>query len=347
MVITYHYRLKNPKRLAEKARAVNYVWNYCGDVQNQTRRRRRRWLSGFDLCKLVAGSGTELQLGSDVFQAVCMQFAKSRDKIKHRPRWRKSSESKRSLGWIPFQAGRAIKVGPGFVTFMKVRYPVWMDRPVAGRILCGSFSEDSRGRWYINLQCEVAEVTAPVGAEEIGIDLGLKDFAALSTGEKIENPRHYQREEVALAKAQRAGRKTRAQALHAKIKNRRKHDLHVASVRLIRRSKTVFVGNVNAAGLAKTRFAKSVLDAGWSIFRDMLRYKAIRHGVRFAVVDEKYSTQTCSVCKARSGPKGLKGLGVREWKCSCGVNHDRDVNAARNILFSGQSVGPQQTGSLS
>lgn len=79
--------------------------------------------------------------------------------------------------------------------------------------------------------------------------------------------------------------------------------------------------------------AKAVSDAGWSSFRNMLRYKAIGHGAEYVEADERYTTQTCSACGARSGPKGRKGLDVREWDCSeCGTVHDRDVNAAINIL---------------
>jgi putative transposase len=95
--------------------------------------------------------------------------------------------------------------------------------------------------------------------------------------------------------------------------------------------------------LVKTRMAKSVLDAGWATFKHMLRYKsAIRRGA-FVEVSERWSTQTCSDCGVVGGPKGLEGLGVRRWVCECGVSHDRDVNAARNILASGRSVVLQGT----
>jgi transposase len=91
---------------------------------------------------------------------------------------------------------------------------------------------------------------------------------------------------------------------------------------------------VNAAGLAKTRLAKSVLDAGWSSFRSMLRYKAIAHGAWYEEVNESFSTRLCSSCHAKTGPKGIAELGIRSWVCAeCGVAHDRDINSAQNILF--------------
>jgi transposase len=100
---------------------------------------------------------------------------------------------------------------------------------------------------------------------------------------------------------------------------------------------TLFVGNVSASALVKTPQAKSVLDAGWSAFRTMLRYKCDFAGVTFAEVNEAFSTQTCSACSSRSGPKGIAGLGIRGWTCGdCGTVHDRDVNVAKNILAAGR-----------
>jgi len=139
------------------------------------------------------------------------------------------------------------------------------------------------------------------------------------------------------AVAQRAGKKDRVRAIHAKIANRRKDSLHQFSTRLVRAYDTIFVGNVNASALAKTPHAKSVLDAGWSAFRTMLRYKCDFAGATFAEVNEAFSTQTCSACDSRSGPKGIAGLGIREWTCGeCGTIHDRNINAAKYILAAGR-----------
>ena len=116
------------------------------------------------------------------------------------------------------------------------------------------------------------------------------------------------------------------------IAHRRKDFLHKLSTSQARRCAAVFVGDVDAKALAQTRMAKSVLDAGWSAYRTMLKYKCDDAGVWFKEVDERFSTQECSVCHAHTGPKGREGLSVRAWTCSgCGTEHDRDVNAARNI----------------
>jgi IS605 OrfB family transposase len=123
--------------------------------------------------------------------------------------------------------------------------------------------------------------------------------------------------------------------------NRRRDFHHKLSNRLVREFDYVAVGNVNAAGLARTSMAKSVLDAGWSSFRHMLKYKSIATGAWYEEVDERLTSQTCSNCGALpdSRPNGIAGLGIREWTCSdCGVVHDRDLNAAKNILRRGRAT---------
>ena len=183
----------------------------------------------------------------------------------------------------------------------------------------------------------VVEVAAPEPRpvhRGIGIDLGLKDFAALSTGEKIENPRYLRRLADKLAIAQRAGKKRQTTNLCARISHARRDFHHKISMRIVREFDYIAVGNVNAAGLAKTRLAKSVLDAGWSSFRGMLRYKATAHGAWYEEVNESFSSRVCSSCAAKTGPKGIAELGIRSWVCAeCGVSHDRDINSAQNILF--------------
>jgi IS605 OrfB family transposase len=172
---------------------------------------------------------------------------------------------------------------------------------------------------------------------DVGIDLELEDSVATSDGEKVSAPQFYRGLEPKLAIAQRAGKKHRVRAIRAKIANRRRDSLHQFSTRLVRAYDIIFAGNVSAAALVKTPHAKSVHDAGWSAFRTMLGYKCDFAGATFAEVNEAFSTQTCSVCDSRSGPKGIAGLGIRVWTCSeCGTVHDRNVNAARIILAAGR-----------
>jgi putative transposase len=332
MILTYRYRIKDAttgKHLDRLGRAVNRVWNYCGEIHEASRRHNKRWPSGFDMVKLTTGSGALLGLHSDTVQAVAKQFVSSRNLHRKRPHWR----GKKALGWVPFAAARAIKMDGDAVIHLKRRYRFWDSRPVAGEIRAGSFAQDARRHWYLNLQVEVG-TDEHCGPGEVGIDLGLKTLAALSDGSKIENLRHYRKYERALGKAQRARNKGRAKAIHAKIVNARRHHLHEQSTRLVRNNSLIVVGDVNAKKMTQTRMAKSVLDASWSGFRSMLHYKAIRHGAMFVEVKERGSSVTCSACGARSGPKGIAELRVREWVCyGCGVLHDRDTNAAVNLFL--------------
>ena len=136
--------------------------------------------------------------------------------------------------------------------------------------------------------------------------------------------------------AQRAKKKDRVKAIHAKISNRRKDFLHKLSTGLVQNYGVIVVGNVSSSKLVKTKLAKSVLDAGWSTFKTQLMYKSHWAATVFKEVNESYSTQDCSACGARTGPKGIECLGVASWTCSCcGVHHDRNRNAARNIVVKG------------
>lgn len=341
VILTYRYRVKDAhtaKHLAAHARAVNYVWNYLCETQRHAMKWRRKWPTAFDFKKLCSHSSTELNLPSMAIEAICDSFVASRDRIKRCPRFR---SHKKSLGWVPFRrVWETTKLGDGYAIFRNRKYRLWMHRLPEGALKDGSFACDARGRWYLNIQLE--RMTAKdCGKKIVGIDLGLKDFAALSDGTKIENPRHFRRLEETLAVAQRAGNKKRALAIHAKIANRRKDDLHKLSANLIRQHEAIFVGDVKSAQLKQTNMGKSISDASWSTFRRMLRYKAIAHGAFFAEVDERYSSQTCSACGSISGPKGRKGLRVRQFECAdCGAVHDRDHNAAINILIAGAALRP-------
>lgn len=273
------------------------------------------------------GVGAELGIHQQTVQEVCRQFAQSRDKNRGAPGFRSSFGSKRALGWIPFTSQSRQTKGNS-ATYLGKRYRFWEGhRILPDNAKGGSFVEDAQGRWYVCFQVEVEE--RPVGKGEVGIDLGLKSFAALSDGRVIDAQRVYRRYEARLAIAQRAGNKRRAKAIHAKIKNCRKDFLHKLSTDLAARYAIIAVGNVNSKQLAKTSMAKSVLDAGWSAFRSMLKYKS----AGYIEVDERFTTQSCSECGSIAGPKGRAGLNERRWTCDgCGESHDRDVNSAVNIL---------------
>lgn len=349
MILTYKFRIKDSnsrKRLERHARAVNFVWNYCCEVQRKAESNWRagmvaRWPSHFTLTKLTVGTGRDLGIGSDSVGEICRVFADARSINKRHPKFRASGGAKRSLGWIPFR-GRSISAADGKVTWYGQAMRFWQSRQLGGPIKTGAFVQDARGRWYVTFQCEVEEDRAP-GVGVIGIDLGLKHFATMSDGTTVPARQHYREYETALGVAQRARNKRRVAAIQAKIANCRRHHLHELSDKIVRANKTIVVGNVNAAKLKRTKMAKSVSDAGWTMFRNQLAYKARRHQAVFIEADERFTSQTCSCCGTipRSSPKGMGALGVRRWECSdCGASHDRDQNAALNILRIGLECQP-------
>lgn len=349
MILTLKFRIKDAntdKYFRQYAWACNQVWNFCVETQREADRRRSGnknlcWPSAFDLIKLCTGSAAELGLHSDTVQTICRQFVASRDMHKRCPRFRASGGPKRSLGWIPF-ISRAVRVDNAQVTYLKRKFRFWKSREIEGTIKAGSFVEDARGRWYVCFQCDVAQ-DRPTGTGEIGIDLGLKTLATCSDGTVVPALRHYRQYEAALAVAQRARNKQRIRAIHAKIANARRHHLHEWSTKLTRDNRLIVVGNVSPSKLAKTKMAKSIFDASWAMLRNQLRYKASRHGARYVEADERWTSRTCSCCGAipDSSPKGLSALGIRRWTCSgCGQSHDRDVNAAKNILRVGTERRP-------
>ena len=210
-------------------------------------------------------------------------------------------------------------------------------------------TKDSSGRYFLSFVVDTKPDILPEAETETGIDLGLSAFAVLSDGTKISTPRFLRRAEKKLKRLQRElsrkqkGSKNRAKARikvarqHARVADRRRDFHHKASTQIIRDNQAVYVENLAVSGLARTRLAKSVHDAGWSAFVRMLEYKAAKHGRTFTRVDRAFpSSQVCSGCGFRDGPKPLH---VRQWTCgACGTVHDRDHNAARNILVEGRRI---------
>ena len=332
---------KHANVLTVMARQVNQVFNFCNETSCRAIRERHQWLSGYDLQKLTNGfSKCEgVLIGSPTVQQVCEDYAKARRQFrKAKLRWRVSNpqSSKYSLGWIPFKA-RALQYKAGQIQFAGQKFSLWDSYGLTDyELRAGSFSQDTRGRWYLNVVVKV-QAQPSAGTAAVGIDLGLKECATVSTGDKLEG-RWYRSHEKALGIAQRAKKKKRVKAIHAQIKNQRKDALHQFSTQLVKNNAAIFVGDVASAKLVKTKMAKSTLAAGWSMLKTMLEYKSHQAGIVFEVVNESYTTQTCSCCGVipASSPKGRAGLRIREWVCStCATVHDRDVNAAKNILAAG------------
>jgi putative transposase len=198
----------------------------------------------------------------------------------------------------------------------------------------GCFAQDAVGDWYLCLPVQSSAVAPVPTREAVGIDLGLKDTAATSDGEKLVAGHFYRKIESKVAQAQRRGHRRQAKRLNRRAARRRKDALHQFSRTLVDAYQTIVIGDVSSVKLAKTRMAKSVHDAGWGMLKTFLHYKGQQAGRNVSIVNERNTTRTCSNCWALTGPAGLDMLAVRTWICSkCGVTHDRDVNAAKVILF--------------
>jgi putative transposase len=207
------------------------------------------------------------------------------------------------------------------------------------------------GRWYVTFTVGAAEPEPlPEAGHAAGVDLGVKDFAVTSNGERIANPRHLERRARNLARYQRRsarcqkGSANRAKArakvarAHRKVRDARQDFLHRASTRLVRDNDIIVIEDLNVAGMIRNRrLARAISDCGWGEFRRQLEYKCQRYGRDLVVIDRWYpSSKTCSACGHLLAELRLS---VRHWTCpACRARHDRDINAARNILAAGLAV---------
>jgi len=320
---------------------VNTVWNWANEISSKAARPfagKPRWLSGFDLNNLSAGA-TECfaHIGADTIQRVNGEYALKRRQFKRlRLRWRVSRGARRSLGWVPFKAASLKRRGRA-VRFCGKTCRVFEPERLEGlKWRQGCFAQDAVGDWWLCLPvlASIEPSVAPRAA--VGIDLGLKDIAVTSDGERLDAGRFYRGIEAAIAQAQRLGHKRQAKRLHRRAANRRRDALHKFSRKMVDQYQNIVVGDVSSSQLTQTRMAKAVLDAGWRLLRTQLQYKGEHAGRSVTIVSERFTSRVCSQCGSLSGPQGLRQLVVRKWKCSvCGAEHDRDVNAARNILTAG------------
>ncbi|GAA4511801.1 RNA-guided endonuclease TnpB family protein [Actinoallomurus oryzae] len=267
------------------------------------------------------------------------------------PRFKAKKKSRKSAEYT----ASGLRFREGTLTLAKMAEPlgiVW-SRPLPQGVKPSTVtvSQDSAGRWFVSLLCEDPGIQPfPVNGNAVGVDAGLEHLLTLSTGEKVTNPRHERRDRARLARAQRAlSRKAkgdgsnRAKArrkvarVHARIVDRRRDGLHKLTTRLVRENQTIVIEDLTVRNLLKNgHLARAISDAAWSEFRSMLEYKARWYGREVIVVDRWFpSSKLCSACGTVADTMPLN---VRMWTCGCGATHDRDVNAAKNILAAGPAV---------
>ena len=322
---------------------VNEVFNYCNETTYKAATRtdiKQKWMSGFDLCYLTAGATKYFgRIGADTVQSICVHYAQKRQAARRaKLRWRVSRGARRSLGWVPFKAASLKRKGACLRFAGKCVRVFERERLDGIKWQAGCFAQDAVGDWWLCLPVNMQAEQNIAPQEAVGIDLGLMDIAVSSDGERLQAGRWTERYAQKLASAQRRGHQRQAKRIHRKAARCRADALHNFSRRIVDQYQSIIVGDVSSLKLVKTCMARSVLDSGWGMLKGFLEYKSQQAARSFEVTNERNTSVTCSACGALTGPRGVNGLIVRSWICGgCGESHDRDVNAARNILIGSRS----------
>ncbi|GLZ11672.1 transposase [Actinomadura sp. NBRC 104425] len=335
-------RLVYNKALEERTRAYTLEGRRVSYVE--TSAMLTAWKRTEELAFLNEVSSVPLQQALRHLQAAFANFFAKRAKhptFKSRKKSRASAEYTRS----------AFRWRDGHLYLAKMDGPlniVWSrPLPEGAQPSTVTVSRDAAGRWFVSLLVEEKiRPLAPVD-HSVGVDAGITALVTLSTGERIVNPKHERRDRRRLAKAQRAlarkekGSNNRAKArlrvarVHARITDRRRDFLHKVTTRLVRENQVIAVEDLTVRTMVRNHsLARAISDASWRELRSMLEYKAAWYGRTLVAVDRWFpSSKLCSACGTLQETMPLH---VRSWTCTaCGTAHDRDVNAAKNILAAG------------
>ncbi|MFF8531861.1 RNA-guided endonuclease InsQ/TnpB family protein [Streptomyces sp. NPDC015532] len=303
-----------------------------------------QWKKTEELAFLTEVSCVPLQQALRHLQTAFNNFFAKRTgypRYKSRKKSRASAEYTRS----------AFQWHKGALTLAKMSGPLdirWSrPSPAGAEPTTVTVSRDSAGRWFVSLLCEDTVTPALATTAAVGVDVGISSLVTLSTGEKVTNPKHERCDRARLARAQRdlsrkvkgsnnwAKARVKVARVHVRIADRRRDFLHKLSTRLVRENQTVVIEDLAVRNLLKNgRLARGISDASWTEFRSMLGYKCAWYGRELVVIDRWFpSSKLCGICGTIFGKLPLH---VRNWTCgTCESVHDRDVNAACNILAAG------------
>lgn len=351
----YPNRIQQTK-LSQTFGCVRFVWNALtanfnayGTEDHIEKLSEKQIKESNDFLKDVSAAAIQ-QKRIDFDETKNQFFNKNRRTKLGRMKFKKKNVSRESYR-LPNQKFKLDQEN-GTIRIEKIGYvSVVLDRTISSDANYRSItiSKTPSGKYFVSILVKIDVDLLPSTGQSVGIDLGLKDLFIFSNGDVVNNPRWFRKSQSKLAKAQRNfSRKTKGSnryekqriavaKVHEKISNQRKHYIHCVSSVLVKNFDVIFSENLNVAGMKKVlNFGKSISDAGWSEFVRQLEYKSRWYGKTFFKIDRFYaSSQLCSCCGHKDGKKDLD---VREWTCSsCGTHHDRDLNAATNILLKGYS----------
>lgn len=312
---------------------------------NQTSAMLTAWKKTGELAYLNDVSSVPLQQALRHLQVAFTNFFGKRAKY---PRFKSRKKSRKSAEYTT----SAFRFRDGKLTLAKMAEPlniVWSrPLPAGASPSTVTASQDAAGRWYVSMLVEDPTLQPlPATDAAVGVDVGLDHLLTLSTGEKVTNPRHERCDRARLAKAQRklarkakgdganrAKARRKVARVYARITDRRRDNLHKLTTRLVRENQTIVIEDLSVRNMVKNgSMARAISDAAWADFRNMLEYKAAWYGREVIAIDRWFpSSKLCSACGTL---RDKMPLNVREWTCGCGTTHDRDVNAAKNILAVG------------
>ncbi|WP_397600356.1 RNA-guided endonuclease TnpB family protein [Silvanigrella sp.] len=367
MITTYHYRIKDSgksgRTLKKMSSSVNFVWNYCKNTQREALKNRSvkriidpltgktifvpYFFTKFEMNSLVSGSSKELGIHSQTIQAISEEYTTRRKQFKNILRWR----GKNSLGWIPFKA-TAIKIYNNKVSYNKNTFQFWNSReiPDDAIIKSGSFAQDSRGRWYLNITFETR--MNPYSNDNLienGVFIDSNYLAKCSNGIKIDIPKisikyirkikilnklkkKFLKKKPILKILKRKAPKTKQEKnLRAKIENIKLDHFHKESSKIINFSSSIITNQISVKRKKSDKNNHFISFGPISKpFQNMLCYKAIRAGRTFKVIPEKDLIWAFSKCCSLQ-PRTI--LRIRVWKCrKCGKINHFSTNADKNLL---------------